>query len=211
MSLRKYQVEGVDPETPDFSCISSLTSRERQIILLVSQGLKSAEIGARLELSTRTVDNHIQRARDKTFCANRMSLSQLYVSYLSNQSVRERGQDAAPSGSVSNFGALATLSTTQPYLDSPHGLGPGCVRSTELEGEVKGAFERSDADQDPAWDRVANGNAHPSAPATSKVGRDSVSWVDVAKVSFLVVGGVSLLLGLFVVLARFLVHSLLFG
>lgn len=51
-----------------------LTQRERQILELICQGLNSTEIGAKLFLSERTVDNHRANLLDKTGCRNSLSL-----------------------------------------------------------------------------------------------------------------------------------------
>jgi DNA-binding NarL/FixJ family response regulator len=51
-----------------------LTSREREVAMLAAQGLTSAEIAQRLVLSTRTVENHLQRGYAKLGVANRSEL-----------------------------------------------------------------------------------------------------------------------------------------
>ncbi len=40
--------------------IEPLSEREREVALLAAHGLSSRDIGARLFVSTRTVDNHLQ-------------------------------------------------------------------------------------------------------------------------------------------------------
>jgi DNA-binding CsgD family transcriptional regulator len=54
-----------------------LTDREREIVMLVSEGLSNRDIAARLTLSVRSVENHIYRAMAKTGAANRDDLAAL--------------------------------------------------------------------------------------------------------------------------------------
>jgi DNA-binding NarL/FixJ family response regulator len=48
-----------------------LTSRERDVLALIAQGLDNAQVAARLELSEKTVRNHITRIFDKIEVENR--------------------------------------------------------------------------------------------------------------------------------------------
>ena len=52
----------------------SLSDRELQIINLVAAGLTNQEIAGRLEISKRTVDNHISNILTKTGTDNRVAL-----------------------------------------------------------------------------------------------------------------------------------------
>lgn len=52
----------------------SLSDRELQIIDLVAAGLTNQAIAARLEISKRTVDNHISNILTKTQTDNRVEL-----------------------------------------------------------------------------------------------------------------------------------------
>ncbi|MFP4300213.1 MAG: helix-turn-helix domain-containing protein [Spirulinaceae cyanobacterium] len=52
----------------------SLSDREVQIIDLVANGLTNNEIAIRLEISKRTVDNHISNILTKTKTDNRVAL-----------------------------------------------------------------------------------------------------------------------------------------
>ncbi|WP_016952446.1 LuxR C-terminal-related transcriptional regulator [Anabaena sp. PCC 7108] len=52
----------------------SLSDRELQIIDLVATGLTNQEIAAKLEISKRTVDNHISNILTKTKTDNRVAL-----------------------------------------------------------------------------------------------------------------------------------------
>ncbi len=60
---------GGDSYTP-----ASLSDREVQIIELVAAGLTNQEIAQQLEISKRTVDNHISNILTKTSTDNRVAL-----------------------------------------------------------------------------------------------------------------------------------------
>jgi DNA-binding NarL/FixJ family response regulator len=51
-----------------------LTSREREVLILLVQGLSNPEIGARLNLSPRTIEKHVKSLYDKTETINRVTL-----------------------------------------------------------------------------------------------------------------------------------------
>ncbi|MFB8787623.1 MAG: LuxR C-terminal-related transcriptional regulator [Potamolinea sp.] len=53
---------------------ASLSDREVQIIELVASGLTNQEIAQKLEISKRTVDNHISNILTKTVTDNRVAL-----------------------------------------------------------------------------------------------------------------------------------------
>ena len=53
---------------------SSLSDRELQIVELVAGGLTNQEIAEKLEISKRTVDNHISNILNKTETGNRVAL-----------------------------------------------------------------------------------------------------------------------------------------
>ncbi|MEN9216059.1 MAG: LuxR C-terminal-related transcriptional regulator [Gloeomargarita sp. HHBFW_bins_162] len=53
---------------------SVLSEREVEIVELVAAGLKNQEIARRLEISKRTVDNHISNILTKTATENRVAL-----------------------------------------------------------------------------------------------------------------------------------------
>jgi DNA-binding CsgD family transcriptional regulator len=54
-----------------------LTDREREIVLLIGQGLTNREVAERLTLSTRTIEGHIYRAMSKTGTTSREELAAL--------------------------------------------------------------------------------------------------------------------------------------
>jgi DNA-binding NarL/FixJ family response regulator len=57
-----------------FQSPASLSERELQIIELVANGLTNLEIANQLEISKRTVDNHISNILTKTKTDNRVEL-----------------------------------------------------------------------------------------------------------------------------------------
>lgn len=52
----------------------SLSERELQVIELIASGLTNQEIAVKLEISKRTVDNHISNILTKTATDNRVAL-----------------------------------------------------------------------------------------------------------------------------------------
>ena len=54
-----------------------LTEREREIVMLIGEGLSNRTVAARLTLSVRTVESHIYRAMVKTGTTNRDELAAL--------------------------------------------------------------------------------------------------------------------------------------
>lgn len=62
---------------PDFLNFSNpLTRREQEVIEQLLKGYSAAEIGARLFLSKRTVENHLERLKDKFDCNSKAELIQ---------------------------------------------------------------------------------------------------------------------------------------
>ncbi|MDA0268957.1 MAG: LuxR C-terminal-related transcriptional regulator [Cyanobacteria bacterium] len=61
-------------ETPSTPVNGSLSDRELQIVELVTAGLTNQEISEKLEISKRTVDNHISNILTKTATGNRVAL-----------------------------------------------------------------------------------------------------------------------------------------
>ena len=53
---------------------SDLSKRELQIVELVAAGLTNQEISAELDISKRTVDNHVSNVLNKTATGNRVAL-----------------------------------------------------------------------------------------------------------------------------------------
>ncbi|MEA5463246.1 helix-turn-helix domain-containing protein [Leptothoe sp. PORK10 BA2] len=61
-------------EQPSLKEQAPLSDRELQIVELVAAGLTNQEISAQLEISKRTVDNHISNVLNKTATGNRVAL-----------------------------------------------------------------------------------------------------------------------------------------
>ena len=58
----------------DYQSADLLSERELQVIELIAAGLTNQDIAERLEISKRTVDNHISNILSKTRTANRVAL-----------------------------------------------------------------------------------------------------------------------------------------
>lgn len=65
------QASKVDPEQAK---IASLTNREREVLELIAEGLKSKEIGTRLFISEHTVTHHLSSIFSKLEVSDRMEL-----------------------------------------------------------------------------------------------------------------------------------------
>jgi len=61
-------------ESPKLNNPASLSTREMEILELVAIGLTNHDIAAKLEISKRTVDNHISNILTKTNTENRVEL-----------------------------------------------------------------------------------------------------------------------------------------
>ncbi|MBT0567494.1 response regulator transcription factor [Williamsia sp. CHRR-6] len=66
---------GDDPELP------ALTTRETEVLRLVAKGLSARQIGTRLTLSHRTVENHVQSTLRKLQLANRVELTRYAIEH----------------------------------------------------------------------------------------------------------------------------------
>jgi DNA-binding NarL/FixJ family response regulator len=67
--------QGPDPSAP------SLTERETEILRHVAKGLTAKQIAARLSLSHRTVENHVQATFRKLQVANRVELARYAIEH----------------------------------------------------------------------------------------------------------------------------------
>ncbi|MDT5180031.1 MAG: hypothetical protein QOJ95_4229, partial [Mycobacterium sp.] len=54
-----------------------LTDREREVVMLIGEGMSNRDIAARLTVSTRTVETHVYRAMSKTGTTTREELATL--------------------------------------------------------------------------------------------------------------------------------------
>ncbi len=70
---RRARAEDLDPELVRLG----VTAREADVLALVAEGLSSKDIAARLYLSARTVEKHVERLMLKTGSANRTQLAAL--------------------------------------------------------------------------------------------------------------------------------------
>ena len=73
---------GASPPTVAFaltSVIDPLTAREREVAVLAARGLSSLEVAKRLELSVRTVDNHLARTYTKLGISRRRELRLIFT------------------------------------------------------------------------------------------------------------------------------------
>ena len=75
----------VAAERPRATNVGQLTSREREILLLVSQGDTNPEIAASLFISQRTVDAHLSHIRTKFGVTDRVKLAVIARQYLATQ------------------------------------------------------------------------------------------------------------------------------
>jgi DNA-binding CsgD family transcriptional regulator len=68
---------GPDPteRPPPAGLDAQLTSREREVAELITQGLTNREIGARLFIAERTVDTHVSRILAKLGCSSRAQVA----------------------------------------------------------------------------------------------------------------------------------------
>lgn len=71
-----WQMSGRDKETldPQMKKIATLTERERQVIALISQGLRNKQIAAKLFISQTTVTHHLSSIYAKLGVSDRLEL-----------------------------------------------------------------------------------------------------------------------------------------
>jgi predicted ATPase/DNA-binding CsgD family transcriptional regulator/transcriptional regulator with XRE-family HTH domain len=65
------------PPQPAVPGPGQLSTRERELVILVAQGHTNSQIAAQLYISIRTVSSHLDRIRDKTGCRRRADLTRL--------------------------------------------------------------------------------------------------------------------------------------
>ena len=65
---------------PPAAAPGKLSTRERELVILVAQGRTNAQIAAQLYISVHTVSSHLDRIRDKTGCRRRADLTRLALS-----------------------------------------------------------------------------------------------------------------------------------
>lgn len=69
----------------NISPIDNLTPREQEILLLAGQRLTDKEIAQHLDLSPRTIQNHLHRAYEKLGVSNRIQAARLLSDYYSGE------------------------------------------------------------------------------------------------------------------------------
>ncbi len=67
------------PDAGPYVCIGKLTPRERDVLIMVAQGLTHRQIGSSLKLSKATVDTYVHRVRQKVGPVNKAGLTRLAV------------------------------------------------------------------------------------------------------------------------------------
>ncbi|GAA5159109.1 response regulator transcription factor [Pseudonocardia eucalypti] len=77
--LGEYQRLAAEPE-PEAASVPRLTTRETEVLRLVATGLTARQIAAKLTLSPRTVENHIQSTLRKLHLHNRVELVRYAIS-----------------------------------------------------------------------------------------------------------------------------------
>ena len=75
--LGEYRRVAAGPEAPPPE--HSLSARETEVLRMVSKGLTAKQIGERLHVSHRTVENHVQSTLRKLHLANRVELTRWAV------------------------------------------------------------------------------------------------------------------------------------
>lgn len=68
-----------DVNAPGPAALDALTPRERDVLVMVAQGLTHKQIGTRLNLSKATIDTYIHRVRQKVGSGNKADLTRLAI------------------------------------------------------------------------------------------------------------------------------------
>lgn len=77
--LGEYRRMATTPAQPDELHRPALTERETEVLRMVAKGLSAKQIAARLNLSHRTVENHVQATLRKLQLANRVELTRYAI------------------------------------------------------------------------------------------------------------------------------------
>ncbi|MDE9365555.1 response regulator transcription factor [Luteipulveratus sp. YIM 133132] len=77
--LGEYRRMSSGPDPDDGQDLPRLTDRETEVLRLVAKGLTARQIGTRLHLSHRTVENHVQSTLRKLQLANRVELARYAI------------------------------------------------------------------------------------------------------------------------------------
>jgi DNA-binding CsgD family transcriptional regulator len=71
----------IGPETTTAAPADGLTQREREVALLVADGLRSREVAERLGIASQTVKSHLKTIFDKLGVRNRVELARRLVQH----------------------------------------------------------------------------------------------------------------------------------
>ncbi|WP_338769674.1 response regulator transcription factor [Nocardia vulneris] len=77
--LGEYRRMATAPAAPDEPHRPALTERETEVLRMVAKGLSAKQIASRLNLSHRTVENHVQATLRKLQLANRVELTRYAI------------------------------------------------------------------------------------------------------------------------------------
>ncbi|MGF0317902.1 LuxR C-terminal-related transcriptional regulator [Nocardia fluminea] len=77
--LGEYRRMATAPQAADQPHRPSLTERETEVLRMVAKGLSAKQIATRLNLSHRTVENHVQATLRKLQLANRVELTRYAI------------------------------------------------------------------------------------------------------------------------------------
>lgn len=77
--LGEYRRMSADPPAQDAPPPPTLTDRETEVLRLVAKGLSARQIGTRLGVSHRTVENHVQSTLRKLHLGNRVELARYAI------------------------------------------------------------------------------------------------------------------------------------
>ncbi|MGI5214602.1 response regulator [Plantactinospora sp. CA-290183] len=77
--LGEYRRLAHEPEPPGAGDLPRLTERETEVLRLVAKGMSYKQIAARLGLSHRTVQNHVQNTLGKLHLHNRVELTRYAI------------------------------------------------------------------------------------------------------------------------------------
>jgi DNA-binding NarL/FixJ family response regulator len=79
--IAQSQVNNEIPDSPTNEAVQSLTRREREILLLVAEGLTNDEIGKKIFISEKTVKTHLTNIFDKLKVNNRFKAALLIMGH----------------------------------------------------------------------------------------------------------------------------------
>lgn len=72
-----------------FASVASLSKRQKQIFIMIGEGMGTADIAARLDVSAKTIDTHKDHLKSKLHCASSQDLRHFAVEWKSRPESRE--------------------------------------------------------------------------------------------------------------------------